>query len=287
MNSALQTADAKSDTQKPALRSWRWRYSLRMFLILVTGLCVWLAILSNRARKQAVTIAKLSQKNETRVYFDYQFTDPDPYFKYTRADPSAKHPLPKWLTDVIGEEYGREIWGLTFDATADTDLESLDQLGDLRSMIVTIEGPITKKGLAHFEHLTELQWLIIYHDKHLDGSCLAHFQELKNLMRLQLRSAKLEDDDLRILGQLKNLRNLDISSNDKITSEGLRHLTSLSQLRVLNLTGTSITDDGLKYLAEIKSLRRVDFELRKDPRDQRPGITKEGKKWLKEQLPNL
>jgi hypothetical protein len=67
---------------------------------------------------------------------------------------------------------------------------------------------------------------------------------------------KVTDDWLKRLGELKDLRRLDLS-NCAVNGDGLRHLTPLTNLRELNLTLTPVRDDALKPLAALTELRRL------------------------------
>jgi hypothetical protein len=67
---------------------------------------------------------------------------------------------------------------------------------------------------------------------------------------------RFNDDALRHLSTLRNLRGLDLGYSD-VTNAGLSRIQSLSELRWLNLYGTRVTDDGLQYLQGLSNLEAL------------------------------
>ena len=62
------------------------------------------------------------------------------------------------------------------------------------------------------------------------------------------------------LGQLKQLRHLDLSVCSLITDAGLEHLRNLDNLQHLNLSRCSlITDAGLEHLCNLDNLQHLDL----------------------------
>ncbi len=90
------------------------------------------------------------------------------------------------------------------------------------------------------------------------------------MIRVYLSGVKVNDEDLLILTELRELKELAISgqtqkspprSDGKITDKGLQAIGRLSKLESLNLCGNRIADAGLKELRELKELRRLDLSL--------------------------
>lgn len=73
---------------------------------------------------------------------------------------------------------------------------------------------------------------------------------------LNLKSANISDEDLKIIGQLSNLSRLRLEYND-ITDQGLPYLNALENLESINLIGNKITDDGLESLGQLSGLKRA------------------------------
>ena len=78
----------------------------------------------------------------------------------------------------------------------------------------------------------------------------------EQLVWLHLTSCNLVDDDLKALGELKNLYKLNLNRN-KISDGGLVSLGSLSKLEYLNLYGNSITDSSISVFSSLPQLRKL------------------------------
>ena len=78
----------------------------------------------------------------------------------------------------------------------------------------------------------------------------------EQLVWLHLTNCNLVDDDLKILGELKNLYKLNLNRN-KISDKGVVLLGSLSKLEYLNLYGNSISDSSLSVFSSLPQLRKL------------------------------
>ena len=120
--------------QSKPRRRW-FQFSLRTLFVLVTLFCIWLALTVNAARKQREAVAAIEALGG-RVFYEYEWSFPSP-------EPSG----PKWLRELVGEEYFFTIIDVDLRSTKVTDaglehlkgLKSLVQL-DLNSTKVTDEG---------------------------------------------------------------------------------------------------------------------------------------------------
>ena len=83
------------------------------------------------------------------------------------------------------------------------------------------------------------------------SSELQQLLEHPTLESISLRHSKLTDEELKMVGRMRNLREVDLG-NTQVTSAGLQHLSELTELRKLNLWHTRITGDG--GLAAIEKL---------------------------------
>lgn len=111
----------------------------------------------------------------------------------------------------------------------------------------------------------------------------SHIKELlavkKQVVFLNLSNLNIQDEDLKIIGQLKLLTGLNLNSNPNISSTGVRYLTQLQHLEYLNLYGTVVNDDVLKSIRLFKKLKRIYLWNTK--------VTQEKIKEIKTQLPDL
>ena len=110
-------------------------------------------------------------------------------------------------------------------------------------------GPL-ESIVAGERHITLTGW-----DRH-DYSVIA---SRTDTMVLQMANADVNDDTLRYLASLKQLRELDLN-NTQVTDAGLKELAELPKLRDLRLARTKITDEGFrKYLLSKESLMNLDL----------------------------
>ena len=75
----------------------------------------------------------------------------------------------------------------------------------------------------------------------------------EQLAVLKLTNLPINDNDLKIVADLKNIKKLNVE-NTLITDNGLDYIKQLSQLEQLNLYGTNISDEGIIQLADLKNL---------------------------------
>jgi WD40 repeat protein/Leucine-rich repeat (LRR) protein len=94
---------------------------------------------------------------------------------------------------------------------------------------------------------------------------IAAVTRLPGLAELSLDNRALTDNALAHLKNAPDLRELDLSSNEKYTDAGLAHLKGLKRLRRLNLNGVrNVSDAGLAHLAgltELTELRLYDTKV--------------------------
>ncbi len=88
---------------------------------------------------------------------------------------------------------------------------------------------------------------------------LATLGETSTVRTLWLREKQLDDDDLKYLPALPQLKELDLAQT-QIGDPAMVHLTTLSHLKKLDLSDTYVTDDGLRTLAQSPHLS-ADLQL--------------------------
>ena len=102
----------------------------------------------------------------------------------------------------------------------------------------------------------------------------------QTVVRVNLGGSKVTDDDLRVIGRLKQLKFLDLSetsisddglanithlrdlqelglSDSRVTNAGMRHLQGLQALHTLVLEDTAIGDEGVKQIASLRKLQTL------------------------------
>ena len=132
-------------TRTKPRRRW-FQFSLRTLLVLVAVVAVWLALLVNAARKQREAVAAIEALGGRIVY----------------EHGSNLPPGPKWLRELIGEEYFFRIIAVGLSSTQITDsgLEHLEGLTSLQTLVLD-DTQITDAGLEHVKGLTSLQTLVL------------------------------------------------------------------------------------------------------------------------------
>lgn len=78
----------------------------------------------------------------------------------------------------------------------------------------------------------------------------------ENIVWLKMSGQPLTDDGLKIIGQLTQLRKLQIDHTN-ISDSGLIALKELKELSHLNIVGTRITAKGMESLRDLQKLKRV------------------------------
>src|SRR5690606_27960341 len=91
----------------------------------------------------------------------------------------------------------------------------------------------------------------------------SHAGDLRLLTRLKeqvawlhLSHGNISDDDLEVIGQLTNLRRLNLRRNP-VSDTGIKHLLSLLNLEYLNLYETKVTDNEVRTLTNLPSLKSL------------------------------
>jgi hypothetical protein len=83
---------------------------------------------------------------------------------------------------------------------------------------------------------------------------------LKNLRELNLGDNSLSDSSLTIVGTMTNLVDLDLSDNPRICDSGVSPLNNLTILRSLNLWGSGITPGALSALTNLSRLELLKLD---------------------------
>jgi hypothetical protein len=137
------------------------------------------------------------------------------------------------------------------------DLEFLADMPRLKTFWLqcSIEGDVLS-SLRHVPQLTELR----LQANQLANQDLEFLREHTRLRHLTLESNSgndINDDGLRCLENMTDLRYLNLSHCRQVTDEGLARLARLQNLKTLRLRWTGVTDRGLPRLAGLARLERL------------------------------
>ena len=152
-----------------------------------------------------------------------------------------------------------EQLGIPNAAISDPGLKKLANLKNLQENLHLLQISnclnITDEGVKSTIALKRLSNLYIQGCR-FSGAGLKRL----DLKVLWANRSAINDEGLRCIAGMKNLRSLDLSFCENITDAGLGKLASLLQLEELCLSGCKqITDLGLRNLAALKNLRKLEL----------------------------
>ena len=178
----------------------RFQFSIRALLLLTLAVALpfsWLATEMKQAREQQEAIAEIG----TRGSFSYGMVIHATFdCIVTYATPSGRESAPRWLRDLLGDDFFNSVVILDLSARypsppiTDAGLEHVRGLTQLRELTLN-RNEITDAGLAHLEGLTQLQTLDLEHTKITDAG-LAHLEGLTKLQSLGLAQTRITDAGL-------------------------------------------------------------------------------------------
>lgn len=169
---------------------------------------------------------------------------------------SAKHW--DWL-DLDYNDFGDEgierlshqprLSGISASGTriSDAALAHLSRLTSLETLILC-ETRITDAGLASLKTLKNLRFLHIPATKAGDEAT-SHLVSLP-IYLLDLSSSDITNAGLPALTQMKELRHLALAGCDGVDDDGLRYLMQLADLRGLDIRATHISKGGVEQLRQ-------------------------------------
>ncbi|QDU49101.1 serine/threonine-protein kinase [Gimesia panareensis] len=106
---------------------------------------------------------------------------------------------------------------------------------------------ITPELLAPLKDLSKLE-ILYMDDCDVEPGSLKPLEGMRALWKLDLHNSGITDDDLAVVSSLKNLANLSIQKNLKLTDQGVQHLSHLQKLKSVNLARLNVSDKGLQFL---------------------------------------
>jgi hypothetical protein len=187
----------------------------------------------------------------------------------------------KNITNLISSLPKLKKLNLSHDPTLkDDDLSLIWKLKNLESLNLSGCMHITDESLDYIKRIDALKELRLTACRSLSEKGIDYIGEMTNLEILDL-SMNPENDGLKHLVKLENLKILRIFGSDNLTSEGLKYIGSINNLELLDISGThGISADDLSLLTNLKNLKLLDFSAHP------PGDINKNLKYL-ELLPNL
>lgn len=156
---------------------------------------------------------------------------------------------------------GTSIQELNLNDCDQMDDKVAEQIGTMVNLKkLEIEGArLSETGWEHLSHLDQLQYLDVNHMKEqLRDNSLKQLLKLKQLKTLLANFSFIgSGNQVRQLKALTNLETLALNYND-LEDEVVKALVSLSQLKDLSLQDNSMTEVGAGYLSKMTHLDRLD-----------------------------
>ncbi len=239
----------------------RLRFSLAMLLLVVTAVCVGLGRITYLAKAQRDAVRVITEAEGIAIY-DFQRNPAG------TSPPPNGPPAPQWLVDAIGPEYFQTVVVMDFATNngrrrnskapkvTDEVLSSLASLPEIEVLELSHNGTVTDESLMYLGRIPALKTLYLFRTN-VQGLGLAHLEHLTQLENLTLDCSPVNDAGLQHLGRLRSLKHLNLN-HTSITGADIAHLENLHQLAHLGLNYTAITDQGLKHLERVKSLTSLE-----------------------------
>ena len=150
---------------------------------------------------------------------------------------------------------GLKALNLKFSAVDDRQITMLNQLQNLCCLNVGY-SEMTGTSLKKLTGMPRLTALSI---DNLSGipTCLPVICKMQQLLQLGVSKDGLQNDDLKLIASLKNLRILSLNSNKALNDEGLKNLLPLKNLRWLNMYDTKVTPACASTIRQFPNLKTL------------------------------
>jgi len=254
-------------TDKPKPKRQWLQFSLRTLFVVVTVFCIWLGVITKKAREQRLAVEAIRAWGGS-VFYEHESLAARGGGRAAAGVRRSDTPGPEWLRRLIGDEYfftvARVVGiGSTVD---DAGLEAIGRLTDVQELNLNYTD-VTDAGLEHLNGLTNLKKLYL-NDPKITNAGLVHMKALTQLDTLHLNNTQVTDAGLEHLKGMTDLNVLSISDT-KVTDAGLEHLTGFAGLRYLNISYTQVTGEGVNKLEQAlpncRIIRQVDSQQALSP----------------------
>lgn len=145
--------------------------------------------------------------------------------------------------------------------------------------LILNNGNVTDNAVKGLGELSDLRRLVLY-DTSISNATLPAIGRLRKLEELNLTSVeKVDSDGIEALAHHPSLRHL-VLSDTAVDDRAIKTLATLEKLRYLELIGTGVTESGLPALAKLKNLKTVyvdvdvSYRFRKASPHVMPGVVK-------------
>jgi hypothetical protein len=215
-----------------------------MALVVLTLACVWLGVLTKRARDQRAAVARIEQLGG-RIHYDWEYE----YVDRGQVRPNADRPGWPWLHRLVGPELFQEVFDVRLGKSrvTDADLRLIGKLRGVRMLSLSFTD-VSDAGLQELRSWRLLH-LNLEETKTTDEG-IQHFRECAQLKSLNLAGTVVGDKTAQLASKFPQLQHLDLSET-RVTSQGIIHLAKLRDLRDLSFSDTAVDD------AEVDALQQA------------------------------
>ena len=212
-------------------RRWRFQFSLRLLLSVITLSAILLGLRIWQFRRQEEAIEAVQRLGGSVIF---------------GAESPASGVLPPLFFPKVS------MVNLQGTQTTNEDIEPLGALSGLQSLNLS-NTKITAGGLAPLAGLTGLTSLSLAQTG-IDDDDLAQLRRLKGLTSVDLSGTAVSDAGLGHLGSLAALESLSLGGTN-VTGAGLEHLGGLPRLAMLWLDESQITATAVDHLQKMPGLK--------------------------------
>ena len=217
----------------PIVKNWLPRFTLRVFLILVTTICVCVGLVVSRARRQRADVNAIQ---ELGAHVTYAF-------------------------ELESLQNQNAIDDYLYRGLERAFLAELSARGVITSETATSTEQATSPGLMATivgEHAFDQVAAVSTMNSRDVAELISHVNSLSSVKVLILDRSGIGDAELQMLEPNRSIERLDLQSNS-ITDAGLEHLTRFTNLRIVNVYNNPITEQGLRHFHKMHQLERICF----------------------------
>lgn len=242
----------------------RLRISVGMSMLLIALVAVWLAWLTNRARRQAEVVAEMKERF-IEFHFDYE-DQPGRRLLVGGAIPNAQPRGPVWLRRQLGDEYFRKIASVSWPGIEgrvktrrpadDVFFARLASFGGLRQLALHSRA-VSSRAFVKTTGLSDLDDLELWDCPNVSDDIFIAIARMPRLQTLVIEECGLSGGDCPGLEKLSALRVLALGAT-KLTAHCLSRINSNRSLEILVLHSPLMTDATLAQL-DLPKLREFNL----------------------------
>ncbi len=230
--------------QHRSVKMHRWlQFSVRTLLLAMLALSLGTIWWAHSAKTQKNAVASILKMGGSVGYAHE-------YDAAGNFDTKAQPPGPTWLRDLLGIDYFSRVRHVTLvgDSFADAELQCLESLPDLRTLLVG--GPrVTDAGLVHLKHSHRLEELQLSGPGITDAG-LTNLQSLRELRTLEFTCCSITDEGMQYLMPLTNLRTL-----KSYRSSDCGHIINALEQRTQIDCGQAPLTEVCDYLSNLHNIK--------------------------------